>query len=200
MRNCFIFCQPENWFWHSDASLIGLTELTFFQKRTNKTHDIHPVMSRQRWCSQIPASSARAVAMCQLLLVSALRFPSQSTYASESARVSHVWQVFRVVTGKTFAEVHVCLEGLLLSPQSFHPALWMPGMCPYGFLFSMPTRVRWVDLQNYTLANQINHMLETQALKVVAAPISKSCCLVTGWLACLNWAWQRRDKLLGDFL
>lgn len=100
MRTCFIFWQSENWFWHPDPSLIGLTELTFFQKRTNKTHGIHPVMSRQRRCSQIPSSSGRAVATCQLLLVSALRFSAQTTYALQSAHVSHVWQVLRVATGK----------------------------------------------------------------------------------------------------
>lgn len=35
------------------------------------------------------------------------------------------------------AEADVCLKGLLLSPQSFYHALWMYGMCPYGFLFSI---------------------------------------------------------------
>lgn len=106
MRNCFIFWQSEDWFWHPDPFLIGLTELTFFQKRTNKPHGIHRVMSRQRRCSQIPSSSAWAVATCQLLLVSALRFSSQITYALQSAHVSHVWQVLRVVTGK-------CLQKLM---------------------------------------------------------------------------------------
>ena len=106
VRSCFIFWQSENRFWHPDPSLIGLTELTFFQKRTNKTHGIHPAMSRERRCSQVPSSSAQAMAMCQLLLVSALRFSSQTTYALQSAHVSHVWQVPRVVTGK-------CLQKLM---------------------------------------------------------------------------------------
>lgn len=159
LRNCFIFWQSENWFWHHDPSLIGLTELTFFQKRTNKTHGIHPAMHRQRQCSQIPSLSARAMATCHLSLISALHFSFQTTYALQRACVSHVWQVLGVVTGKCLQKLMFVWKDccFLLRHFIMHYGCMVCAHMDSCFPYH-PCMLR--RLKNYTLANQTNHVLE----------------------------------------